>query len=105
TATDGPPPAQAVARPVPSGHDRELTYGLTLDRPLEAFPTLLTNVVERISGRRDERYGRALAQVALAGERLVTASLQSASAGTGAVAAGSSLLSKVLPLAGIGLGA
>lgn len=103
-----PPPSRPPGpAPDPSrgvGHDRALLDGVTLDRPLEIVPTFLTNAVERVTGVRDERSGRSLGQMLLAGQQLIQAGLRSASRGDGAVAAGSSVLGKVLPLVGIGTG-
>lgn len=97
----GPAPTPTVG----TGRQRALLDGVTLDRPLEMVPTALTNFVERVSGERDERSGRSLTQLLLAGYQLVQAGLRSASQGTGVVAAGSSVLSKVLPVVGIASGA
>lgn len=85
--------------------ERSLLDGVTIDRPLEAVPTLLTNVVGNLTGRYDERYGRAGSQILLAGAGLLNAGLQSLSHGSGVIATGSSVVTKVLPTLSIGLGA
>jgi hypothetical protein len=103
-----PPATTAQYAPTPTvgvGHERAILDGVTLDRPFEMVPTLLTNLVERVTGERDERKGKALTQVLLAGQQLVQAGLRSAAQGSGVVAAGSSVLSKVLPTIGIASGA
>jgi hypothetical protein len=103
-----PPPSMPEGpAPTPTkgtGHDRAPLDGITLDRPIDAIPTFLTNLVERETGVRDERSGRAIGQVLLAGQQLVQAGLRSAAAGNGVVATGSSALGKVLPTIGIGAG-
>lgn len=93
-----PPPTVGV------GRERALLDGVTIDRPFEMVPTLMTNVVERASGTRDERAGRSITQLLLAGQQLVQAGLRSMSQGTGAVATGSSVLGKVLPVVGMATG-
>jgi hypothetical protein len=101
-----PSPTAALANAAARARvDRPLSDGVTIDRPMEIVPTFLTNVAERITGEHDPRVGKALTNVLLAGERLITAGLRSAGNGTGAVAAGSSLLSKALPLFSIATGA
>lgn len=103
----GPPSMPEGPAPTPTrgtGYDRAPLDGITLDRPLDAAPTFLTNLVEHATGIRDERSGRALGQVALAGQQLVQAGLHSAAAGKGVIAAGSSVLGKVLPTIGVGAG-
>jgi hypothetical protein len=103
TAAGGGP----VAAPAPTegtGHDRDVLDGVTWNRPFEVMPTLLTNLVEKVTGERDDRMGRAISQVLLAGLNVVQAGLRSAAQGTGAVAVGSSVLGKVLPVIGIGSG-
>lgn len=85
--------------------DRSLFDGVTIDRPLGVVPTLLTNLAERMTGVHDPRVGRSLTQVLLAGERLITASLRSLSQGSGAIATGSSVLGKILPMFSIATGA
>lgn len=97
----GPAPTASVG----TGHERALLDGVTLDRPLEMIPTALTNLVERLTGTRDDRSGRALTQVLLAGQQLVQAGLRSAAKGNGVIATGSSFLGKVLPVVGIVSGA
>jgi hypothetical protein len=97
----GPAPTPTVG----VGHERALLDGVTLDRPTEMVSTALTNLVERITGERDERSGKSLTQLLLAGYQLVQAGLRSAAQGSGVVAAGSSVLSKVLPVVGIATGA
>lgn len=87
-----------------TGHDRALLDGVTLDRPTEMVSTTLTNVVERITGTRDERTGRALSQTLLAGYQFVQAGLHAAARGSGIVATGSSVLGKVLPTLGVASG-
>lgn len=91
-----PPPASRG-----TGHDRAPLDGVTLDRPTDIVPTALTNVVERLTGTRDERDGRALMQVGLAGYQFVQAGLHHVAAGKGIVATGSSVLGKVLPTIGV----
>lgn len=104
-----PPPSMAPREaPVATrgvGHERALLDGVTLDRPFEMLPNFLTNIVERVSGERDDRAGKAFTQLLLAGQQLVQAGLRSAAKGTGAVAAGSSVLGKVLPIAAVASGA
>jgi hypothetical protein len=87
-----------------AGHQRDWLDGVTFDRPTEIVPTTLTNIVESITGARDERTGRALSQVLLAGYQFVQAGLHHAARGQGVVATGSSVLGKLLPTAGIALG-
>ena len=105
----GAPQAAATAAPAPTSEsddsDGGLTRGLSWSRPLDAIPTLITNVAEDLTGERDERIGRAGASVLLAGERLLRAGMRALGHGTGAVAAGSNLLRTVLPIAGMGYGA
>jgi hypothetical protein len=99
--------AAATVQPAASagtGHDRALLDGVTIDRPFEAIPTILTNVVEHITGTRDERTGRALSQVGSAASQFIQAGLRLAARGEGVIAAGSSLLGKILPLAGVAAG-
>lgn len=79
--------------------------GITIDRPLEMFPTLMGNIYTHFTGKEDPRMGKALTEVALAGERLVTGSLRGIGNGTGAIAAGSGILGRALPTLGIGLSA
>lgn len=103
------PPDQGPHRAAPDpsagvGHGRDWLDGVTLDRPTEAVPTALTNVVESMSGRRDERHGRALSQVLLAGYQFAQAGLHHAARGQGVLATGSSMLGKLLPTAGVALG-
>lgn len=103
------PPDQGPRReaPAPSrgvGHHRDWLDGVTLDRPTEAVPTMFTNVVESVTGARDERHGRALTQLVLAGYQLGQAGLHRAARGHGVVATGSSVLGKLLPTAGVALG-
>ncbi|MCW2962017.1 MAG: hypothetical protein JWM90_2404 [Thermoleophilia bacterium] len=86
------------------GHDRALLDGLTLDRPLEIVPNFLTNLVERITGERDERSGKAMTQVLLAGQQLLQAGLRHVASGKGIIAAGSNVLGKVLPVLSIASG-
>ncbi|MCW2921134.1 MAG: hypothetical protein JWL76_1008 [Thermoleophilia bacterium] len=99
-------PDQGPAAPPPpatkgTGYDRALLDGVTLDRPTEIVPTALTNVDERVTGTRDDRDGRALMQVGLAGYQFVQAGLHHVAAGKGIVATGSSVLGKVLPTIGV----
>jgi hypothetical protein len=106
----GVPASAAPQAPAPTptvgvGHQRALLDGVTTDRPFEAVPTLLTNFVERVTGERDDRSGRSLTQLLLAGQQLVQAALRSASQGTGVVAAGSSVLKRVLPTISLASGA
>jgi hypothetical protein len=108
--TLGLPVATTPQTPAPTptvgvGHERALLDGVTLDRPFEMVPTLLTNVVERVTGERDDRTGRSLSQLLLAGQQIVQAGLRHAAAGQGIVATGSSVLGKVLPVIGIASGA
>ncbi len=98
-ATYAPPPSRGT------GHDRALLDGVTFDRPTDIVPTMLTNLVERITGTRDERDGRALMQVGLAGYQFVQAGLHHVAAGQGIVATGSSALGKILPTIGVVSGA
>jgi len=100
-------PAPTAAPPASrgTGHDRALLDGVTLDRPTEMVSTALTNLVERVTGERDGRSGRALTQVLLAGYQFVQAGLHHAAAGKGIVATGSSVLGKVLPALGVASGA
>lgn len=79
--------------------------GVTLTRPFEAVPTILTNVIENLTGVHDPRYGLATANVIMAGERLLTAHLKRVGQGSGVIATGSSVLGKILPLVSIGAGA
>lgn len=97
-ATPAPTPTDGV------GHERAWLDGVTLDRPFSVIPTVLTNVVESLTGERDDRVGSSLSQVLLAGQQLVQAGLRHASAGTGIVATGSSVLGKLLPIAGVASG-
>ncbi|MBC7461509.1 MAG: hypothetical protein H7287_09115 [Thermoleophilia bacterium] len=97
---EGPAPVPTAG----TGHDRNLLDGVTLDRPFEIVSTALTNLVEHVTGARDERTGRALTQIGLAGQQLIQAGLRSAARGSGVIAAGSSVLGKVLPLVGIASG-
>ena len=104
------PPDQGPQRAAPTptggvGHERDWTDGVTLDRPTEIVPTFLTNVVESITGSRDERSGRALSQVLLAGYQFIQAGLHHAARGQGIVATGSSVLGKLLPSLGVAAGA
>ncbi|MCW2973024.1 MAG: hypothetical protein JWN72_1297 [Thermoleophilia bacterium] len=102
-----PSPVAEGPAPTPTkgtGHDRAFLDGVTIDRPFEAVSTILTNVVEHVTGYRDERTGRALSQLGLAGQQLVQAGLRSASRGSGVIAASSSVLGKVLPLVGVASG-
>lgn len=87
-----------------TGFDRAPLDGIALDRPFDMVPTILTNVVESLTGERDERSGRAISQILLAGQQLLQAGLRHAANGTGAIATGSSILGKVLPVIGIGSG-
>lgn len=96
------------AAPTPStgtGHSRDWLDGITLDRPTEVVPTVLTNIVESITGSRDERTGRAASQVLLAGYQFAQAGIHHAARGQGIIATGSSVLGKLLPSIGVGLGA
>jgi hypothetical protein len=88
-----------------TGHDRALLDGVTFDRPTEMVSTTLTNFVERVTGTRDERSGRALSQTLLAGYQFVQAGLHAAARGSGVIATGSSVLGKVLPALGVASGA
>lgn len=104
------PPPSVPQGPAPSptrgvGHDRALLDGVTLDRPLEMVPTALTNLVERVTGERDERSGRSITQLLLAGQQLVQAALRVGARGDGVLATSSSVLGKVLPTLGIATGA
>lgn len=101
TRPQGPAPAPTVG----FGHDRALLDGVSSDQPLDMIPAFFTNVVEKFTGSRDERSGKALGQILLAGTQLVQAGLRAASHGSGVVAAGSSILGKVLPIVSIGSGA
>lgn len=96
----GPAPEASVG----VGRHRALSDGVTLDRPFEMLPTFFTNVLERVTGERDERGGKAVTQLLLAGQQLLQAGLRSVASGTGAVAAGSSVLGKVLPVVGVASG-
>lgn len=100
--------AHMVVAPPPAsngvGHERALLDGVTLDRPFGMVTTILNNAIERVLGFRDDRLGNGLQQVALAGTQLVQAGLRHAAAGKGIVAAGSSVLGKILPFAGIASG-
>lgn len=100
-APTGPPPPATRG----TGYDRALLDGVTLDRPLGIVSTLLTNVMERMTGSRDERSGPALTQLLLAGQQFVQVGLRYAAQGKGIIATGSSLLGKVLPMVGIASGA
>jgi hypothetical protein len=97
------------AAPTPTagtGFDRALLDGVTLDRPFEIIPNFLTNLVEKTTGVRDDRSGRALAQVLLATQQLAEAALNGiAKGGSGILATSSSVLGKILPLASIAGGA
>jgi hypothetical protein len=104
------PPEQGPQRAAPAategtGLDRDWLDGVTLDRPTEVVPTFLTNVVESITGDRDERIGRALSQVGLAGYQFAQAGIHHAARGQGLLATGSSVLGKVLPAIGVTAGA
>lgn len=104
------PPDQGPRRAAPAptsgtGNDRDWLDGITLDRPTEVVPTVLTNIVESITGSRDERSGRALSQVLLAGYQFAQAGIHHAARGQGIVATGSSVLGKVLPTIGVVAGA
>lgn len=101
TRDEGPAPTATVG----TGHERALLDGVTWDRPTDVIPTLLTNLVEQVTGERDERSGRAISQVLLAGQQLVQAGLRHAADGKGIIATGSSVLGKVLPTIGIVSGA
>ncbi len=99
-------PDQGPYTPAPpatrgTGHDRAPLDGVTLDRPTDIVPTVLTNLVEKLTGTRDERDGRALMQVGLAGYQFIQAGIHHAAAGKGIVATGSSVLGKVLPTIGV----
>jgi len=61
-------------------------------------------VAESISGTRDPRVGRSLAQILLAGQQIIQAGLRSMAKGNGAIAAGSSVLGKVLPMLSVASG-
>jgi len=78
---------------------------MSLARPLEAVPAFLTNVIARVTGERDDRYGRAATQALLTGERLISAGLREAAKRDGVVGTSTSALRTILPVAGIGLGA
>ncbi|MEO6867737.1 MAG: hypothetical protein ABI200_06925 [Gaiellales bacterium] len=97
-ARSAPAPTRGV------GHDRALFDGVTIDRPTEMVSTTITNLVERITGTRDDRSGKSISQVLLAGQQFVQAGLRHAAQGQGAIAAGSSFLGKVLPSLGIASG-
>lgn len=88
-----------------TGRDRDWFDGVTIERPAEMIPTFLTNVVESLTGTRDARTGRALTQVGLAGYQFIQAGLHHAAQGQGIIAAGSSVLGKVLPAIGVASGA
>ncbi|MEO6867362.1 MAG: hypothetical protein ABI200_05020 [Gaiellales bacterium] len=95
---------QAYAPPPPTkgvGKDRALLDGVTLDRPFGAVSTIITNAIEHLTGYRDERLGAGTQQVLLAGTQLVQATLRHAAQGKGIVAESSSVLGKILPVAGI----
>ena len=99
-------PDQGPATPPPpasrgTGYERAPFDGITLDRPTDIVPTVLTNVVEGLTGTRDERDGRALMQVGLAGYQFVQAGLHHVASGQGIVATGSSALGKILPTIGV----
>ncbi len=99
-------PDQGPATPPPpasrgTGFERAPLDGITLDRPTDIVPTVLTNLVEGLTGTRDERDGRALMQVGLAGYQFVQAGLHHVAEGKGIVATGSSVLGKVLPTIGV----
>jgi hypothetical protein len=97
----------SVAPPAPTqgiGHDRALLDGVTLDRPFGMVSTVINNAIEHVTGYRDDRLGNGLQQVTLAGLQFVQAALKHGAAGKGIVATGSSLLGKVLPVAGIASG-
>lgn len=86
------------------GYQRDWLDGATIDKPWEMVPTVLTNIVESLTGKRDERTGRALSQVGLAGYQFAQAGLHHAARGQGFIAAGSSVLGKVLPAIGVAAG-
>lgn len=98
------PQSAGPAPTVGTGHDRALLDGVTLDRPTEIVSTALTNLVERITGTRDERSGKSLSQLLLAGQQIVQAGLRHAAQGQGIIATGSSILGKVLPTLGMASG-
>ncbi len=102
---DSGPAAAAPAATEGTGTNRDWLDGVTLDRPGEMASTFLTNVVESVTGTRDARVGRALTQVGLAGYQFIQAGLHYAAQGTGLLAAGSSVLGKVLPAIGVASGA
>lgn len=87
-----------------TGYERDWFDGVTLDRPLAIVPTFLTNIVESLTGKRDERTGRALSQVGLAGYQFAQAGMHHIARGQGIVAASSSVLGKVLPTLGVTAG-
>ena len=102
------PTMREGAAPTPTagiGLERAMLDGVTLDRPTDVIPTMLTNLVERVTGERDERWGRSISQVLLAGQQLAQAGLRSAAQGSGIIATGSSVLGKVLPTVSIVSGA
>lgn len=90
--------------PATTGANREIFDGVDLTRPFDILPHIFTNLTEHFTGQRDPRTGRALTQILYAGERFITAGLRSMSQGTGAIAAGSSILGKILPTLGIATG-
>jgi hypothetical protein len=103
-------PDQGPAAPPPpatrgTGFDRAPLDGVTLDRPTDIVPTMLTNIVEGLTGTRDERDGRALMQVGLAGYQFVQAGMHHVARGNGIVATSSSALGKILPTIGVVSGA
>jgi hypothetical protein len=102
-----PAPATPQAAPPldPQTGERGIFDGVSASRPFEATTTIATNVIERATGVRDQRYGAAATHGLLAGERLVVSLLRYVAEGRGVVAAGSSVLGKVLPLLNIGNGA
>lgn len=94
----------ASAQPADDGSSW-LVEGVTIERPLDAVPTILGNAIEHVTGEHDERRGRAAAQLLLAGQQLVVAGLRAGARGSGIFASGSSMLSRLLPTAGIAMGA
>jgi hypothetical protein len=69
------------------------------------FPTLMGNIYTHFTGKEDPRMGKALTEVVLAGERLVTGGLRGIGNGSGAIAASSGILGRALPALGMGLSA
>lgn len=82
----------------------DLFDGVSLDRPLEMFPTFVGNLYHAVTGKDDPRMGKAITEVVLAGERLVTGGLRGIGNGNGVIAAGSGFLGRALPALGMGLG-